>query len=235
MKMKYILKAIFAAAFLILITGFGGCMDITGRGRAPLERTIEADAPHHLRTGHVYCMRGWLGIFSTGMDALADKIDKTVGAPSASVANEEWMWLRKWIVEEYNKGTIKEPLVLLGHSWGADDQIRVAKHLQNANISVDLLVLTDPVTPPPVPPNVKRVYCVYKSHPATDAVPFWRGVPAAVEDPKTPLLNIDLRTANVGFDTSGITHINIEKSDLVHNMVMEEIKKTCPLRDRATR
>jgi hypothetical protein len=95
---------------------------------------------------------------------------------------------------------------------------------------VDLLVLIDPVTPPAVPNNVKRVYCVYMSHPLTDWYPAWRGVPASVEDKSTPITNIDLRTTDVGFDVSGITHPNIEKSEGVHNMVMEQIKMACPLR-----
>lgn len=231
----YTVKVISAVVVLVLMMalggGLGGCTDITGRGPAPLERTVGTEAQWHLRAGHVYCMRGWLGIFSTGMDVLADKIDKNVGAPSVSVADEEWLRLREWLVKEKNKGQIHEPLVLLGHSWGADDQIRVAKYLKDAGITVDLLVLIDPVTPPPVPTNVKRVYCVYKSHPTTDWVPFWRGVPVTVENPRvTPLVNIDLRTADVGFDTTQVTHINIEKSDPVHDMVMKEIEKTCPLR-----
>jgi len=229
MKAMYTLKAIFAVVVLVMTMGFGGCMwDITGRGPAPLERTL-VPTQQHLRAGHVYCMRGWLGIFSTGMDTLADKIDKPpVGIPCVSVANEEWGRLKRWLVAEHQKGSIKDPLVLLGHSWGADDQIRVAQYLKDAGITVDLLVLIDPVTPPKVPTNVKRVYCVYKSHPTTDWFPFWRGVPADVEDPrKTPLENINLRTANLGFDTSQVGHVNIEKSDLVHKMVIDEIKKTC--------
>ena len=225
-------KILCCLSLLLFASAMGGCMDITGRGPAPLDRTVGTQqVSHYQRAGHVYCMRGWLGIFSTGMDALAEEIDRQVGAPSVSVADEEWLRLQGWLIEQHKKGEIQEPLVLLGHSWGADDMIRVCQQLKDQGISVDLLVLLDPVTPPLVPTNVKRVYCVYKSHPATDAVPFWRGVPAAVKDPKiTPIVNIDLRLANVGFDTDLIDHINIEKSPGVHKMVMDEIKKTCPLR-----
>jgi len=214
-----------------LLSGLGGCMDITGRGAAPLNKTIGPATQTYPRVGHVYCMRGWLGIFSTGMDSLADKIDHDVGAPSVSVADEEWRRLKGWIIREHKAGQMAEPLVLLGHSWGADDMIRVCDELKEAGISVDLLLLLDPVTPPPVPTNVKRCVVIYKSHPGSDAVPFWRGVPAMAADPNiTPLTNIDLRTADVGFDTTVIDHINIEKSVAVHNMVMDEVKKTCPLR-----
>jgi pimeloyl-ACP methyl ester carboxylesterase len=219
-----LILAIFAGAFT-------GCMDITGRGPAPLAKTVGPATAAYPRVGHVYCMRGWLGIFSTGMDALADEIDHKTGVPAVSVADEEWRRLKGWLIEEREKGQIQEPLVLLGHSWGADDMIRVAEELKAQQISVDLLVLIDPVTPPPVPSNVKRVYCVYKSHPVSDVMPFWRGVSATVADAKTtPIQNIDLRTTNVGFDTTAIDHINIEKSADVHRMVMDQIKRVCPTR-----
>ncbi len=200
------------------------------RGGA-LAKTIGPATAAYPRVGHVYCMRGWLGIFSTGMDALAQEIDSKVGVPAVSVADEEWRRLKGWLIEERQHGEIQEPLVLLGHSWGADDMIRVAAELQQKGISVDLLVLIDPVTPPLVPTNVKRVYCVYKSHPISDAAPWWRGVSASVVDPKaTPIQNIDLRTADVGFDTSSVGHINIEKSADVHKMVMDQIRLVCPTR-----
>jgi hypothetical protein len=224
-------KAVGLAGILALIGMLTGCMDITGRGPAPLAKTVGVKAESHERVGHVYCMRGWLGIFSTGMDALADEIDKQVGAPAVSVADEEWIRLAWWIKDQQQKGFTNEPLVLLGHSWGADDMIRVATYLKEQGMTVDLLVLIDPVTPPKVPTNVKRVYCIYKSHPETDDVPFWRGVPAAVEDPRvTPIVNINLRTTNVGFDTTTVDHINIEKSAGVHKMVMDQIRLACPLR-----
>jgi pimeloyl-ACP methyl ester carboxylesterase len=215
-----------------LLGGLVGCTDMTGRGKAPLDRTIGPVTQEHPRVGHVYCMRGWLGIFSTGMDALADKIDKEVGAPAVSVANEEWRWLKEWIVEAKQKGELgNEPLVLLGHSYGADDQIRVAEYLKTKGIGVDLLVLLDPVTPPAVPTNVRRVYCIYMSQPLTDWYPAWRGVSATVVNANaTQLTNIDLRKEDVGFDVTGINHPNIEKSEGVHNMIMEQIKMACPLR-----
>jgi len=212
---------------------FGGCMDITGRGPAPLDRTVDqAQRQLHTRVGYVYCMRGWLGIFSTGMDTLADKIDSKIGAPAVSVADEEYRRLQDWLIKEHDEGHINEgPLVLLGHSYGADDQIRVAEALKEHGISVDLLVVIDPVTPPPIPDNVKRAYCLYYSHPLTDWYPAWRGVPARVADPtKTPLTNIDLRTTDVGFDTSEINHVNVEAVNGVHNMVMKQIEQVCPPR-----
>ena len=164
------------------------------------------------------------------MDALADEINTQVGASAVSVANEERDRVREWIVSKHTQMN-NEPLVLLGHSYGADDMIRVAQYLQTQNITVDLVVLIDPVTPPKVPTNVKRVYCVYKSQPLTDWYPAWRGVAASVVDPaRTPITNIDLRTTDVGFDTTQLVHPTIDKSEGVHKLCIEQIKQVCVTR-----
>ena len=214
---------------LICAAGFlpVGCMDITGRGPAPLAKTITTE-DEHPRVGHVYCMRGWLGIFSTGMDQLAQQVNKEVAA--VSVADEEWLRLQGFLKEEKKAGRLNGPLVLVGHSWGADDQIRVAEDLKQAGITVDLLLVVDPVTPPAIPDNIKKVVCIYKSHPASDSIPFWRGVPIDPKTAKAPVTNINLREAPVGFDTTLIDHVNIEKSEGVHQMVLAEIRKVCPER-----
>ena len=180
-----------------------------GAGRRALAKTMTpVEMEQRPRAGHVYCMRGWLGIFSTGMDVMAVEIDKEV--TSVSVADEEWRRLKGFLINEKKAGKLNEPLVLVGHSWGADDQIRVAEELKDAGITVDLLITLDPVTPPEIPSNVKQCVNIYKSHPVTDGVPFWRGVPIDPASTKVPLTNIDLREAKLGFDES-IDHINIEK------------------------
>jgi pimeloyl-ACP methyl ester carboxylesterase len=147
-----------------------------------------------------------------------------------SVANEEHFRLQDYIVEKYAEGKIKEPLVLVGHSYGADDQIRVAATLQQHGIAVDLMVLFDPVTPPKVPTNVKRVYNIYRSRPLTDMYPWWRGIAVEVVDAKkTECVNIDLRVTDVGFD-SDVHHALIDKVPGIHAMAMKEIEKVCPPR-----
>ena len=220
------LRTFAPVAILPLFLALTGCMDITGRGPAPLARTLAPESQDtHPRVGEVYCLRGWLGIFSTGMDTLASKVDKEVA--SVSVADEEWHRLKGFLINEHKAGKLTEPLVLVGHSWGADDAIRIAEELQKEGITIDLLITIDPVTPPDIPTNVKRVYNIYKSHPGTDAFPFWRGVAIDPATTKVPLTNIDLRTAQVGFDTESIDHINIEKSDGVHNMVLEQVRLVC--------
>jgi hypothetical protein len=224
-------KLTLVVLFIALASLLGGCADFTA-GLAPLDRTIDpALVQAHTRAGKVYCARGWLGIFSTGMMELANRIDSKEGITAVSTADMEYPRLQEWLVSAHKQGKLNEPLVLLGHSWGADDMVQVSRRLEQEGITVDLLVLIDPVTPPPAPANVKRVYCVYMSHPETDWFPFWRGVPATVQNSTaTALENIDLRTAKVDFDITGISHPYVDKNEGVHNMCIREIMKICPPR-----
>jgi hypothetical protein len=121
--------------------------------------------------------------------------------------------------------------VLVGHSYGCDDQVRVSRQLNQQNIPVDLLLLVDPTTPGSIPPNVRRCVDIYKSHPGTDALPFFRGIKVKAVDPsRTSITNIDLRLTDVGFATGMIDHFNIAKIPGVQDMVLAEIKKACPPR-----
>ncbi len=216
---------------LVALSILPGCVDLSGHGPARLWATLRPrQTVAALRPGHAYCMRGFLGIFSTGIDQLARQLRRDDGIPAASCADSEPHRLYRFLLREYRAGRLRGPLVLIGHSWGADDQIRVARRLGRHGISVRLLVAIDPVTPPEIPPNVERCIDIYKSHPLTDFLPFWRGVPARAKNPRrTKLTNINLRYANVGFPTAGINHINIEKNPGVHRMILALVQRCIPV------
>lgn len=210
-----------------------GCMDLSGSGPAQLDRSLvnPAAAPQvvYVRDGHVFCMRGWLGIFSEGMNALTERMDKQTKVSAVSVANEEWTTLRDFIIEAHAAGQLPGPLVLVGHSLGADSQARVAEALNAKNIPVDLLITLDAVSPPLITPNVKLVINIFRSKPIGDQLPMFRGVPLEAVDPTLTIIrNIDLRTDDPGFDASEVDHFNIEKSPGVHDMVITAVEVACP-------
>ena len=61
-------------------------------------------------------------------------------------------------------------------------------------MTVDLLVTIDPVTPPPVPPNVRRCYNLFQSNGIWDVFPWLRGIPLRPQRPGAgELKNMDLR------------------------------------------
>ena len=105
--------------------------------------------------------------------------------------------------------------------------------LHESDIPVDLMILIDPNLPLAIPPNVKRCVNIFKSAPLRDAVPVFRGVRVrAVDARRTRVENIDLRTADPGFDTAAISHFNIASIRAVQDMALAEIAKICPPKPR---
>lgn len=217
----------------VSISFLPGCVDITGRSAAQLAPVQSAQERRFVRAGHVYCILGWLGIWSRGMDMIAQRVDAELGIQAISLANQEWTNLAYFVRMEHEAGRWSGPLILVGHSIGADDQVRVAKRLNQGNIPVDLLILIDATVPPVIPPNVRHCVNIFKSHPGLDTVPAFRGVKVYAADPTRTLVeNINLRTTNVGFDTRMINHFNIAKIKGVQDMVLSEIAKACPPKKR---
>jgi hypothetical protein len=94
------------------------------------------------------------------------------------------------------------PLVLVGHSQGANNVIDMARLLQRENIPVDLLVTLAPAGQDPIPGNVVRAINYYNS-------PGW-GAPVTVDAGyRGKLTNI-----NLGGDI-GLYHMAIDKNPKV--------------------
>ena len=227
-RMRRGIRAAVLLGMTVFILTASGCIDLTGLPNDPVAQTVKPGNAHLYKyPGHLYAMRGFLGIFSTGMDLLANKLNSRHIVASAAVADEARYPLRKFLIRQTIAGRLTGPLILVGHSWGADDQVRIARALGRAGIKVNLLLLIDPVTPPPVPANVIRCVDIYKSHPLTDWIPVWRGVADDARNPAvTDLTVINLRTAKVDFDTSVVNHINISAVPGVQKMMMHYILDT---------
>jgi hypothetical protein len=114
-------------------------------------------APH--RPGHVYLMRGLFNVFSLGMDELAAKLEN-VGVKAEAVSFTSWSSLADSITAQYRAGN-REPIIRMGHSYGADTTISRARKLNDNKIPVALIVNFDPTAPDRVPPNVRRIINFY--------------------------------------------------------------------------
>ena len=129
---------------------------------------------------------------------------------------------------------MREPLVLVGHSYGADDVIRIARELEEAHIGVDLVVTLDPVTPPAVPGNVRLAYNLFESNAIMDHLPFLRGIPLEAEAAGAKnVVNVDIRADRPDLVEPGLDHFNIEKKEKIHAEVLKEILAVCPVRTMA--
>jgi surfactin synthase thioesterase subunit len=206
-----------------------GCTSSTRPG--DLSRVqVTSDLP---RRGNVYLLRGWIGIFSAGIDQMG--VDLNDAGIRASVYQEaQWPDLANAILTAYeHPRSPPEPLVLIGHSYGADSVIRIARRLQPAHVHIDLLITLDPVTPPTVPSNVLRTYNLYQSNGVLDTLPFLRGIPLVADaDNKNELKNLNIRVDRTDLLTPDLDHFNIEKQPLVHADVLAQVQRTCPWRFR---
>jgi pimeloyl-ACP methyl ester carboxylesterase len=156
----------------------------------------------------VILLRGWFGVFSTGLDSLADEL-KAKGIKAEVAGHLYWSTAVADIVRERAAGKIG-PIVLIGHSQGANNVIDAARSLQAHNIPVDLLVTLAPLLQYPVPANVARAINYYQS-------PGWGAPIAGDANFHGKLLNID-----VAGDPS-IFHITIDKSARIHAEILREI------------
>lgn len=193
--------------------------------------SIDAVTPvtSNQRVGNVYLVRGWIGVFSTGMDSLGERI-REEGIHAEVFQGEQTRQLARAIAEAYSGRDDTEPLVLIGHSYGADNVLRIARELEAANIQVDLLVTFDPVTPPQVPGNIRRLENYFKPNGAWDNLPWLRGIPLAAQ-PETPvkLVNVNLIDRPDLLEPN-TNHFNIEKNEKVHAEVIRRLETVCPPR-----
>jgi pimeloyl-ACP methyl ester carboxylesterase len=185
------------------------------------------------RAGNVYLVRGWLGVFSTGIDTLGDKL-KAVGVADAVYQEAQWRTLAATIIDKYKGVKDPEPLILVGHSYGADDIVSIAREVEKEQIRVDLLITIDATTPPAVPANVRHVYNLYQSGPL-DALPVLRGIPLKPDpDFKGKLENVNIRVDRTDLLDGDVNHFNIEKKDKIHQEAIKQILATCPPRAQWT-
>jgi pimeloyl-ACP methyl ester carboxylesterase len=207
------------------LAAVAGCKSMTP---GDLDRVQpHSDAP---RAGNVYLLRGFLGIWSHGIDQLGRSINQA-GVRAHVYQEDQWRQLCDAIIDRYRHAIAPEPLVLVGHSYGADDAIRIARRLEEAGVRVDLIVTLDPVTPPKVPASVGHCYNIYQPN-LLDSLPVFRGVPLEAEEPAAHnVVNVNVRLDRRDLLEPGTNHFNIEKNTRIHAEIVSTISRFCPPRE----
>jgi pimeloyl-ACP methyl ester carboxylesterase len=156
--------------------------------------------------GHVYLLRGLLNIFSLGMDDLAAKIQAR--GISASVHNHtEWQALADTIATQY-RAKQHGPIVLVGHSLGADAVMHMAEYLGSKKVPVALVVPFDGTGSFAASSNVSQVFNVTQR----DYAYMRRGAGF-----RGTLQNYDVSGQGYG-------HTDIDKSPRLHALVIGRIQ-----------
>lgn len=164
-------------------------------------------ATAHAET-QVYLLRGWFGVFSTGLDTMAEEL-RSKGIKAEAISHLAWRSTAAKVVKQRAAGETGR-VVLVGHSQGGNNAIDMARELEGHNVAVDLLITLAPFKQDPVPSNVVRALNFYQ--------PGGWGSPLTA-DPgfKGQLANVD-----VGGDL-GVFHVNIDKNAKVQAEVVNAI------------
>ncbi len=167
---------------------------------------LQPRPPHpHQR---VYLLRGFLNVFSLGMDQLADElrhrgIDAVVANHTLSgvYANDA--------IRDCRAGMINS-IAIVGHSLGATAGIDMADQIGQAGLKVGLVVTIDPITPTAAHGNVRILKNFYISNGAGKTIQAGQGFHGSVQ-------NIDMK------NDPGIGHVAIANSAHVHQQVMRYV------------
>jgi pimeloyl-ACP methyl ester carboxylesterase len=128
---------------------------------ASLPAVVSRQSIEPRRVGEVFVFRGFMGIWSRGMDQLTTRL-RADGIVTSIFGYNRWADVADELIAAREQTGSRAPVVLIGHSYGADDVLRLAQKLQRSNVRVDLVVTVECVTPPPIPVNVRQAVNIYK-------------------------------------------------------------------------
>ncbi|MBA3536308.1 MAG: hypothetical protein H0T84_06850 [Tatlockia sp.] len=207
-----LLRSLFLPGLLLACFSLAGCIDLAGT------RSLATNKNYVFKsTAQVFVMRGGLGgIFSTGMNELQRTLERNYGVRTESTVWYKENALSNYIIKNYGTNKLPGPLVLVGHSLGANDQIKVAIKLSKKHIPVALLITIDAVSPLKVPSNVKHVVNIYKP----SFVPLFSGLLVKAVDPASTMIeNINAAT----FNRVAVNHFTIDKNLEVQKLMIVRI------------
>lgn len=161
--------------------------------------------------GRVYIMRGLANVFSRGMDQLAVKL-KAQGVPAVVFNHSNWRRFAAEVLAEYKADKNVAPIIIIGHSLGADAALVMANWLTLNGVPIRLIVTFDGVVAESIPlnGNIAEVINFYKPK------EYGRKVAGGPKF-KGKLENIDLTTR------SDIDHLNIDKIESLQDEVVVKV------------
>jgi len=179
-------------------------------GPATVASRPAAAQPVATGSGSVFLLRGLVNVFSLGMDALGRRI-RAKDIPVKVTNFMNWRGHAAVLVDLYRSDKSLAPVVIMGHSLGADAAIDMGNYLAGNGVPVRLIVAFDGVhSGQKVVAGIEEVINYYKADGVGQTV-------AAAPGFNGKLTNIDLS------DRKEIDHLNIEKSPELHAEVVARL------------
>ncbi len=166
--------------------------------------------PKEYGYGRIVVLRGLGNVFSRGMDKLAAQL-KLYGLPVTLDNHSHWHFIADQIIADYKAKKSVLPIILVGHSLGADASLVMANWLGHEGVPVRLVVSFDGVADiSPVNNPVQEVVNYFKNN------GYGKEVTASPRFTGT-LTNIDLS------ERHDIDHLNIDKIEALQDETIARI------------
>jgi len=157
----------------------------------------------------VYMIRGFLNVFSDGMNQMTRKL-KARGIRAKAISNGDWNSIANDIIRRSKQGKVSYPIVIVGHSLGGVEAARFANTLGKAGVKTDLLIGLDPGFPQPPALTRGAVQVVnYK-------------IPSGKNYRKGAGFRGKITTIDVS--KYGTDHVGIDKNKAVQDLVIRKIR-----------
>ena len=214
---KAVNRALLSAILFVSMTISTGIATADDRPRKPITLASLDQRPSEInvdvraritRTGEVYLLRGLANIFSRGMDTLGSKMVRR-GLDARVYNHAAWRDLADNILLRARRKQVSYPIVIMGHSLGANASTHMAKYLGDRGVKVQYVVAFDPTVTTRVGKNINRVVNFYLPNEENNNVVL-----------KAPGFRGTVRNINVR-GVRGIRHVTIEKDAEFHSQVIE--------------
>jgi len=169
-------------------------------------QAVRAEPSHH-----VYCIRGFMSIFSLGMDDLCNQLEK-MGINASVHSHVFWSMIANDAAANYKSGRAKT-IILIGHSLGAKAVADITDELGSLGVPVRLAVELDPVSENIASGQVNQFINYYISS----------GVGKTVS--KGPRFKGSLTNVDVSKVYPEIIHLNIDKLPAMHERLIGEVRR----------
>jgi hypothetical protein len=190
----------------------------TASAATAAERAAAKHAHDTAVVAHVYLMRGLMNVFSLGMDQLAAMISQH-GIEASVHSHAEADAVVSQIAARYGAGD-HGPIILIGHSLGADAVMMMAQSLDRVGIPVALVVPFDGTDSFAAPKNVACVLNITQQ-----TFNYMRSGPGFHGE----LANVNVR------GEPGIDHFTIDKSRMISGICTQNSKPARPGWSKAPR
>ena len=170
---------------------------------------INRSKNHVTRSGEVYLMRGLANVFSRGIDEIAEMM-RDRGIDASNFSYTQWPEIADDIVRRSQGKKLSFPIIIIGHSLGANESSKFANYLGERGVKVARIVTFDPVENGVVGKNIGKVTNYY--------LPKSEGNQIVASDDFTgEVENIDVS------NNKDITHTNIEKNQTFQEKIIDNV------------